>query len=129
MSGVKKSDQGVYELSLPVFKQGDDLDHYLGKNPDDPAKAFLGLAEQYEDAAKICRRVAGVAMEAPKGSVTVNADSHLILVEGPPEAFAGLVTDKTLRIPGWLSEMEEAEGYNGEVGDDEVLNDTDHHMT
>ena len=107
-----------YQLFLPVFKQGDDLHHYLKANPKEPAKALLGLAEQYEAAASICRRVAGVVVEAPAGSVKINADTHWIGIQAPPASFAGLVTDKVVTIPNYLDEKD---GEDSDVGDDDLF--------
>jgi hypothetical protein len=105
-----------YELFLPVFKQGDDLAHHLEKNPQEPAKALLGLAEQYEATASICRRVAAVVAETPPGSVSIMADTHLISIDGPSESFAGLVSDGILTVP---EQDEEDEGIECEDGLDQ----------
>jgi hypothetical protein len=94
-----------YELHLPVFKQGDDLAFHL-KGKTKPADAFLRLAKQYEGAAEICRRVAGRLKEIPK--VTVDAGTHMILIDGPEEALVGLVKDKILAV---------VESDGGEEGD------------
>jgi len=54
-----------YEVVLPVFKQGDDFAACSEEHPKKPAKAFLALAVQYEEAAARCRRVAAVMAETP----------------------------------------------------------------
>jgi len=106
----RKGDQESYELHLPVYKQGDDLAAHLRDFPHEPAKAFVGLAERYEAAAAACRRVAGVIAEAPLG-IAVQADTHMICVEGPRGALAGLVADKVLTKSPFEEEEEgEEEG-------------------
>jgi hypothetical protein len=96
----KHYSKNYYDLFLPVFKQGDDLAQHLSESPEDPAKAFLGLAERYQDAAQICKRVASVVKEAPAGSIEVQADTHMIKLYGSEEYFGGLVQDKIIGIEG-----------------------------
>jgi hypothetical protein len=97
-----------YELHLPVFKPGDDLAQHLQKNPGKPSQAMVGLAEQYEAAASLCRRVAAVAAETP--SVVIQGDTHTITVEGPEAALAGLEADAILTATPW--DHEEGDGEN-----------------
>ena len=104
-----------YSLFLPVFKQGDDLAYHLNKNPDDNAKAFIGLAEQYEEAAKQCRRVAGVLAET---EAEVGADCHFIGVSGDEQALAGLVADNLLQL-----EPDQDDEYSDEEDDGEIENE------
>lgn len=105
----------TYEFFLPVFKQGDDLHGHLQANPNDHAKALIGLAEQYEAAAGLCRRVAGVVAETP--GVTLDGDTHMIWVYGPAEPLAGLVKDEVLTVPPY--DEEEDEDPEGDDIDDE----------
>lgn len=64
-----------YNLFLPVFKQGDDLSVHL-ENSKHPAEAFLALAEQYKDAAKICEIVSNSIKNI--NDITVDANTHYI---------------------------------------------------
>lgn len=86
----------IYEFHLPVFKQGDDLSQHVEKNPGNPSKALIGLAEQYEEASRLCRRLASVASE---GAMVLHADTHTIEVEADEKALAGLVSDGVLSVP------------------------------
>lgn len=85
-----------YQLPLPVFKQGDDLRSHMETHVDD-ARVFLAMANQYEEAARICRRMAGVIKESGREKeIEIDGDAHMISISGPPEVFAGLVSDKVL---------------------------------
>jgi len=52
----------VYDLSLPYFKQGDDLCGYKMHTEND-ADAFIAHAEMMESSAEILRKMASVAKE------------------------------------------------------------------
>lgn len=95
-----------YVLSLPVWKQGDDLAHHLRKT-ETPAEAFEALAQQYEAAAAECREVAAAAREVPE--MQVQADTHSITIEAPESpVLEALVEAEVLR---------EDEAYGGEYAD------------
>lgn len=85
---------GYYDCWLPVYKQGDDLFQHLGEE-ETPAAAFEALAERYEGAAAMCRRLVGVAREMPE--LRVDADCHHIGVSGPVERMEALVTEGLLQ--------------------------------
>lgn len=103
-----------YTLWLPVYKQGDDLGHNLHELGDD-AKAFLASAEQYEEAARICRRFAGLAMEK---KVKINcADTHHISVSGLEDVLTPLATDLGLMVEVWDDDGED-EDWEDDEGDD-----------
>jgi hypothetical protein len=109
-------DRGIYELHLPVFKQGDDLSEHVEENPGNPAKAFRDFAARYEEAAKRCMRVAGALSELPADKVTVDAGTHYIGIQAPPGSLAGLIADEILCIPEWDEDEEE---LSDEEDDDE----------
>lgn len=106
----------TYELNLPVFKKGDDLHYAIGQAEGNLAKAFVGQAECYEEAARLCRKMASVAAETP--SLTVYADTHLIQIEGPEELLQTLTKDNILEERNWEDEDED-EGEYEDVGDDD----------
>lgn len=110
-----------YTLNLPVFKQGDDLARYLRQNPENSPKAFADLAEQYEEAAKMCRQVASVLTESV--GTEVHADTHHIglAVSADSQSLLGLVQDQILTEDENDEELEDDE----EIGEDEELEDTD----
>ena len=87
-----------YVLSLPVWKQGDDLARHL-RDEDTVDEAFEAMARRYQDAALYCRRVAAVAREVP--GIKVEADTHMIGVYSP--ASPGM---ETLEKEGILQEDE-----------------------
>lgn len=93
-SAMPSEDDAYYELHLPVFKQGDDLAHHLA-NEETVADAFEALAGQYDAAAALCRRMAGLAREAP--GLEVHADTHHIGVHGPVERLDALVVEGVLQ--------------------------------
>ena len=96
-----------YQLWLPVFKQGDDLRSHLNQN--NVPEAFLGLAEQYEEAAAICRKVAGCLAEANPKDIDVQADTHHIGITAPEKLMSSLVADETVREDEWEEEFEDEE--------------------
>lgn len=85
----------IYRLSLPVFKQGDDLGHQIHTQPT-LKEAFLAQAECYEEAAEICKRMAGVAAEVP--DLEVQADTHFIGIEGPEDRLDALAREGILDV-------------------------------
>lgn len=95
---TSKREKTDFTLLLPVYKQGSDLNQHLEETPDD-AKAFLALAARYEEAARLCRRVAGAIKESGcEMDIDVEGDTHFIGISGPAEVFAGLVSDKVLEV-------------------------------
>jgi hypothetical protein len=82
-----------YELHLPVFKQGDDLHHKMEVTGGNLPEAFKLQAETYELAAEMCRKMAGVAVEH---ELSVDADTHMIMVGGPEDVMENLVVEGIL---------------------------------
>lgn len=119
----RNDNQEHFELFLPVFKQGDDLQHHLKHNPDNPSQAFLDLAEQYEIAGEICRRVASTVVEA-KHPVSVYADTHYISITAAKEDFAGLLQDEVVTVPERDDEDYDDEELD-ESFEDETLEDVE----
>lgn len=99
-----------YELSLPLFKQGDDFDFYLSENNDDPIQSLRDLSSQYKDAADICDMVATVLDEAKDNSnISARGATHMIYFEAPENIVASLL-EKNILQPNKLDEMEGEEG-------------------
>lgn len=87
----------TYNLFLPVFKQGDDLSHYLETNNGHPVKSFLDMAEQYKSAAEICQIVADVLSKSENlDDVEVSADCHSIYINSEEETVASLINNAIL---------------------------------
>lgn len=89
--------KNIYGLSLPYYKQGDDLGNFLEVYRDDPhpsAPSLLGHAEMLEHAANSLRRLAALAAD---GMLTVEvADCHYIEVECDTEIADKLIADNIL---------------------------------
>lgn len=103
-----------YQLNLPVFKQGDDLGFHLEKAPSQ-AEALNRQAETYEEAARICRRAAGVVAE---GDMKIDdANVHFIFVSGNPARLEALEKDGLLNSTDWDDEEEDE---TAETAEDEV---------
>jgi hypothetical protein len=115
MSDTKKVRS--YECWLPVYKQGDDFHDHLVRNPGDPAAAFLGLAERYEDAARQCRRVASVLKESPE-DVTVDGCTHFISIQAPESTMAGLLADEVVGVCAFGEDEDEDEDDDNDGDDD-----------
>lgn len=88
----------TFELNLPVFKQGDDMAHCLSQART-VKKAFEMQAENYEEAARICRKMAGIASEERK--LKVDADTHIISLFGPTERLLALEKEGVVRSYEW----------------------------
>ena len=84
------------------------MDYWLEKTSSSK-EAFKKMAEQYEEAAKVCKRMAGFAAE---NNVKVSACSYDIFVETDPLAAAGLVADKILNEePDYNDDDDEDDGF------------------
>jgi len=84
-----------YELLLPVYKKGDDFAEYVEEG-NSPQEALLRMAEQYEEAAEICRQAAA-AMANVKGVVEVFAGSNTICISAPTGSLDALVVEDIVR--------------------------------
>ena len=91
----------TYNFSLPYFKQGDDLAHFLEESKGHVPEALLCQAEMLECAADLCRRLAQVK------DLTVNADCHMIQVDGPEETLEALVKEGILQVEDWGDDDED----------------------
>lgn len=103
----------VYDFSPPVFKKGDDMASCLEDAAGDPKGAFVFLAEQYEESARMCRRMASVAAEMP--SMKVYAETHMIEVSGDQTRLDALAKD------GLLTPLD----YENPDFDDSIFEDED----
>jgi hemoglobin-like flavoprotein len=83
-----------YELRLPVFKQGDDLNHQIGAHPQDLSAALVSQAENYTEAARLCQRLAAVVKKRPE--LQIDACTHHIGVDGPTDLLEALVEEGVL---------------------------------
>jgi len=103
--------QSTADLHLRVRRPGEDLAQHLGYPPDMRA-AFENLAKHYEEGARKCRRLAGLAAEVDDLSVIAEFDR--ISVRGPVERIEALVREGILeREP--FAEERERETYRQEL--------------
>jgi hypothetical protein len=102
MANVKNK---YFEVSIPVFKKGDDMDHCVRNSPTIP-DAFLMQAEAYAEAANVCRRMASFMLENPDCTFE-QADTHIVLISGPEDKCAGLVSDGILYSDPFCDEDDE----------------------
>lgn len=113
---VKSSENKYYDLELPVFKKGDDLSHSIEEAEGNIQKGFLAQASFYEQAASICRRLAGVAAEIP--GLAVTADTHMIEVYGPADRLSSLVEEGILYEHEDYDDEDETFFYDDDVHND-----------
>jgi len=106
-------------MFLPYFKKGDDFGSYLDDAKGDIQVAAENHALAMDAAAKQLRDFAA-GVKGVEG-VTVEADTHMILVNGPEEVLDGLVAKEVLAVVDWLDEEEEEE--EGDV--EELLEELD----
>ncbi len=100
-----------YELHLPVFKQGDDLDYQLEQAKGNNAEALSALSECYQAAADACQRLSAMCAKRPE--LQFEGCTHHIGVRGPSDLLAALAEE------GLLSAEEYEEEEEDELGEDE----------
>ena len=82
----------LYEFPLPTDKQGDDFAKHI-ENCANPRIALFSLAEEFEYAADLCRRVARKATD----DFSVDcAEGHTIVISDHEENMSGLENDEVL---------------------------------
>ncbi len=89
MSKVKS-----YEVMIPVFKKGSDLQTCMlstGKDYD----AFKLQASYYELASEVCKRMASFLYENPEVKIDM-AMEHIVRISGNEEQCASLLKDEVL---------------------------------
>ena len=69
-----------FEFNLSYFKKGDDLGHFLRQEGMSSIEALLAQAEMLDNDAARCRALAKALKGIP---VDIQADTHMISVEGP----------------------------------------------
>lgn len=84
----------IYQLQLPVFKQGDDLNGCLTSAKQDQGLALKLQAETYRRAAEICDVLSALAASGELD--IIQADTHYIGVTGDEEALKPYVADGIL---------------------------------
>ncbi len=107
-----------YTLDLPVFKKGDDLHHQIEEHKGDLKAALLVQSALYTEAARLCMKLAEAASKHM--GMEIQADTHMIFVEGPKDVLDALVKEEILTVEDFDDEEEdeEGEGDDGE-GDEE----------
>lgn len=86
-----------YTLVLPVYKQGDDLAHFLEVNGDEPIKSFFDLAEQYKRAAETCEKVSKILAKSKNiNLIEINACTHSIIFCGPKNSLLSLIKENLI---------------------------------
>ena len=118
----------TYELALPVFKQGDDLHSQIEHAKGNLSEAFKAQAEAYEEAARLCKRMAEVSTQH---SISVEANTHVIIIEGPESVLEALEKEEVLRVQDYGDEedsdeeAEEEEFEDEDEDEDEEVNEED----
>lgn len=98
----------MYEYSLWLhYKQGDDFRDLLEKNNDNVAKALSEWAEEFEEKAEHCRKLAA---ELEGKEVEVQADTHHIGFEGDEKLLNELAKKNLLERQEIEEEEEVREG-------------------
>lgn len=83
-----------YEVMIPVYKKGDDLQHCIEKT-NTHYEAFKLQASYYEGAADVCKRMASFLYENPGVRIEA-ADTHMVTISGTPEQCAPLLADEVI---------------------------------
>lgn len=82
----------LYEFPLPVHKQGDDLAGHV-EHCNTHREALLSLAEQFEVAADLCRRV---ARKAGDDFSVECAEAHMVIISDEESRMEPLEEDEVL---------------------------------
>lgn len=76
------------EISLPYFKQGDDLSQHLRRGVT-PLQALEAHAQQLDEAAGILRRIEEILRTA--NAIEIQADCHTIMITSDDEMIDELI--------------------------------------
>lgn len=141
------ADQKHYEVYFPLYKVGDDLGSawlaesaklkgvdkptreetrtairpllppHAGGFPEASADAFRSYADQLDEAAKLARRLAGLAKE--RGLIISNADTHHVSVLVDPELGEQLVVEGVIHHDPCAEDYEDMDGEIEDEDEDE----------
>lgn len=102
---------GVY------FKLGDD---HAGLQQEalSPQEVFLDHARMLKEGARVMERIADILDEAPAGSVTVDADTHLVSITLPSNLADRLLEEEMVHAPEEEKEDKEDEEEGWDVEDE-----------
>jgi hypothetical protein len=76
------------EISLPYFKQGDDLSQHLRRGLT-PLQALVAHAQQLDEAAEMLRRIEDILTTAEE--IEIQAECHTIMISSADEMIAELI--------------------------------------
>ena len=82
----------TFEVELPTFKKGDDLNWALEQAGGNIKKAFIELAELYECCSTMCRDVADHAADITEA----DGDCHMITITGEEDKFKDLIENSVI---------------------------------
>lgn len=71
----------IYQVMLPVYKQGDDMLEHLERTDKNARDAFTELVERYKDAADVARAMAAAWDDSWED---LEADTHIIVFSAEP---------------------------------------------
>jgi hypothetical protein len=109
-----------YEIEVAVLNQGDDLNDALNLYGDSVKDAFNMLAKQYEEAAKIFKRVASVAADVPELDVIFSGNDRIVL-SAPDGSLDGLISDNIISLSNWKFEPDDYDNRQHNYDDDNYV--------
>jgi hypothetical protein len=80
----------LYQIVLPYYKQGDDLGYAINHEGGDIGKGLLMHAEMLKEGAKQLEDIFEVVSKFGFDKVVVDADAHLISIDGPKDMMEEL---------------------------------------
>lgn len=95
-----------YDVSLPIFKKGDDMHHCLETTPS-AKEAFLKQAGAYEYCAEACKVLAEFVEKHPE--VEIDAQTHWLGLSGPEDLFADLLLQDIVYLAPGFDEEEDGD--------------------
>ena len=95
----------IYQIKLPLFKQGDDLYHSI-RCTDTYAEAMVDYAETLDLAKQQLLDIAKVIEKYDNASICVHAQTHNIDIDGPEEMLNELLREGLVDTEDWDEEDE-----------------------
>ena len=102
------------EIHLPYYKQGDDLGAQLETYP--VPEALEIDAQLLDEAARILRSIKELIADIP---VNIQADTHMIVIDGPDELIDKLIAAGLAEIPEWDDDEEDYEDHEEDLEDND----------
>jgi hypothetical protein len=107
----------IYEIHLPYFKQGDDMDNCI-RSTETPLEALRAHADQLSIAAAQLNQIADIVSNYNQKDIILEGNVHYITISGPEEMENELLEEDLIDVSPWDND-EENEDEDDLWGDDD----------